>query len=176
MSTIAYAALTAKREDAQPNTSSTISPGVRSYVDVFAALVPTEVLAAHAVLLSFTTTTKTVAGQSVTTITDAGTLQLVFYALLVISAGLYIGVHAKHWDRFDYLRMLIPPLAFVGWTMLQKSTAFDAVAPGVSMSARFTVAVLGAIVLSGIAGALAYQADQQQPKTAQPLPAPKSAG
>jgi hypothetical protein len=55
MSTLAYASLTSKREAATPNTSSSTSPGVQSYVDVFAALVPAEVLTVHAVVLSFTT-------------------------------------------------------------------------------------------------------------------------
>lgn len=173
MSTLAYAALTRKREEAAPNTSSsTSSPGVRSYVDVLAALVPAEVLTAHAVVLSFTTTTqKNQVGDMVTTITQAGTLRWVFVALLLLSVGLYVANSLKHWDRWDFARMLIPPLAFVGWTMLQKATAFDAVAPDLGQASRSAIAVIGAIVLAVIAGLLAYQADQKNPALAQPAAA-----
>jgi hypothetical protein len=59
----------------------------------------------------------------------------------------------------DALAALLP-FAFVGWTMLQKATAFDAMAPRRSALSRLAVAVIGAIVL-GAATALAYQADQK---------------
>ncbi len=169
MSTLAYAALTGKREAAPPNTSGTTSPpGVRSYVDVLAALVPAEVLAAHAAVLSFTTTTqKNQVGDMVTTITQPGTLRWVFVALLLLSVMLYVANSLKHWDRWDFARMLIPPLAFVGWTMLQKATAFDAVAPDMGQASRSAIALIGAIVLAVIAGLLAYQADQKNPTPAQ---------
>jgi hypothetical protein len=58
--------------------------------------------------------------------------------------------------------MVIPPLAFVGWTMLQKSTAFDAIAllvpGGISDAPRYAIAVIGAIVISAGATVLSYQA------------------
>src|SRR5437588_7175947 len=101
MSTLAYAALTSTREKAPPNTSSSTSPpGVKSYVDVLAALVPAEVLTAHAVVLSFTTNMeKNKAGDVVTTITQPGTLRWVFVALLLLSIGLYVVVRLKQWDH-----------------------------------------------------------------------------
>ena len=44
MSTLAYAALTTKREQSDPKTStSTSPPGLKTYVDALAALVPAEV-------------------------------------------------------------------------------------------------------------------------------------
>src|SRR2546430_3057407 len=102
MSTLAYAALTMKREEAKPGTSSSISPGARSYVYVLAALVPAEVLTAHAVLLSFTTMTqKDQIGGTVTTITQPGTLIGVFIALFLLSMVLYVAGHLRHWDRWD---------------------------------------------------------------------------
>src|SRR5579871_4151387 len=117
MSTLIYAHLTKQREDAQPGTSTATSSGVQRYVDILAALVPVEVLSAHAAVLSFTTTTQQNAqGELVTTITQPGTLRGVFVALLLLSMLFYVVGHRTHWDRLDVARMLIPPLAFVGWT------------------------------------------------------------
>jgi hypothetical protein len=178
MSTLAYAAITRKREEAKPGTSTTAPPGLSNYVDVLAALVPAEVLSAHAVLISFSTTiTKSAGGGTTTTITDANTLRGVFAALVVLSVVLYVGAHTRtYWDPLDFVRVLIPPLAFVGWTMLQKATAFDAVAPGLQPAPRFSIGVLGALILALLAARLSYAADQKTPPGAavvahgQPVP------
>lgn len=160
MSTLAYAQLTKQREDAQPGTSN--ATGVQRYMDVLAALVPVEVLTAHAAVLSFTTVTqKNQQGELVTTIAQPGTLRGVFIALLLLCILLYAVGHRTHWDRFDFARMLIPPLAFVGWTMLQKATAFDALVPNLESANREAIAVIGAIFLAVLATLLANQADQK---------------
>jgi hypothetical protein len=168
MSTLAYAAITRKRERAKPGTSATTgAPGVKTYVDALAALVPAEVLTAHAAILTFTTDTVPATDPSrpgsVITITEPATLVGVFWALIAVSMALYVAgrLMASTWDRWDWLRVLIPPLAFIGWTMLQKATAFDAVAPGFSQAGRSATAIIGAIVLGLLAAALAYKADQK---------------
>lgn len=172
MSTLAYAALTSQRDDAQPGTStSTSAPGVRTYVDALAALVPAEVLSLHALMLSVTTQVK----GNQTTITEPDTLSWALLGLLVLSIGLYAVpriVNGK-WDRWDWLRLAIPPLALVGWTMLQRSTAFDAAVQvlkqdhvltnDVSDATRTVIALFLAVVLGAAATLLAYQADQKQP-------------
>jgi hypothetical protein len=160
MSTFAYAALTSRREDATPGTSSTGGqPGVSTYVDAVAALVPAEVLTAHGVILSFTT--ETTAGAVHITAPDV--LRAVFWVLIGLSCLLYVVTRwtAHKWERLDYLRMLIPPVAFVAWTMLQKATAFDAVDPKMSDPARSATAIIVAIVLGVSASLLAYKADQK---------------
>ncbi len=164
MSTLAYAAMTRLRTAAPPGTSKEQggSPGVKTYADALAALVPAEVLAAHGAILTFTTETR---NQTVT-ITDPGALKVAFYGLIVISAILYVmgRLPQSKWHGWDWIRMLIPPLAFVGWTMLQKATAFDAVAPGsLTSGIRAVIAILGGIVLGAAAAALAYKADQKPP-------------
>ena len=56
MSTLAYAQLTNARDQALPGTSTTTSkPGIQTYMDAFAALVPAEVLTLHALVISYTT-------------------------------------------------------------------------------------------------------------------------
>ena len=163
MSTIAYAQLTTRREEAHPNTSSSTSPpGVRTYVDTLAALVPSEVLTLHALFLTVTTKVE----NNVTKITEADTLRWAFIGLLIVSVGLYVvpRLLAKKWDRrLDWFRMAIPPLAFVGWTMLQRATAFDAAFPKVNDAERTVSALFLAVVLGAGAAVLAYKADLKQP-------------
>jgi hypothetical protein len=166
MSTIVYGALERKREEALPNTSSSEEPpGLTAYVDALSALVPAEVLALHAALLPLTTTTvENQAGEVMTTITEPGALRLVFWGLFILCFVFYLAGHqATNWDRWDNVRMFIPALAFIGWTMAQKSTAFDAVWPDLSDAYRSIIAAFGAVLLGLVAAALAQTADQQQP-------------
>jgi hypothetical protein len=158
MSTLAYATLTTKREKTEPGQS------VSTYVDALAALVPAEVLTLHAVILSVTTKSETNAtGQAITTITEPSTLKWAFYAMLGVSIVLFAVARRSGWERWDFARALIPPIAFVGWTMLQKSTAFDAIAPDFAEAPRYVIAAIGAVVIGATATALAYKADQSPP-------------
>jgi hypothetical protein len=173
MSTLAYASLTTSREDAAPGTSTTTSPGVGTYIDAFAALVPAEILTLHAVIIALVTeTTKDTGGNSATRIVpaDINTVRICFWALALLSMLLYAfgRLTDKKWDRLDFLRVLIPPLAFVGWTMLQKMTAFDAVWPQMPEPARTITALFFGIVLGLAAVALAYQVDKKVPPKTMP--------
>lgn len=164
MSTLAYATFTRTRLDAPPGKSTKPdgSPGVKTYVDALAALVPAEVLALHATILTFTTKTE----NATVTITNGRALAIAFYALIVLSVLIYAGgrLMAKQWEAWDYLRTLIPPAAFVGWAMLQKATAFDAVAGSALDEATHSVIPLvGGIILGLGAAALAYKADAKSP-------------
>lgn len=158
MSTLAYAEFTTKREEATPGSSTSQNPpGVSTFVDALAALVPAEVLTLHALILSVTTTRV----NNATTISDASTLQWAFAGLITLSIALYVVPRFSKWERLDYLRVLIPPLAFVGWTMLQRSTAFDALAPNVADAPRTVVGLFLGVVLGVVAAALAKKADQK---------------
>jgi hypothetical protein len=167
MSTFLYAAMTSKRVEGRPGTTtSTQPPGVGTYVDAFAALVPAEVLGVHATILTFTTeVVRDARGATAIAITEVATLRWVFWALLALSMALYAlpRIIRSRWDRWDWVRVAIPPLAFVGWTMLQKATAFDAVAPGMSSATRNAVAIIGGVFLGVIAAQLAHRADRKQP-------------
>ena len=163
MSIVAYAQLTNKREAAQPGTSqSTAPPGVSTYVDALAALVPAELLTLHAAIISVTTK---VDGNT-TTIIDVPTLCWAFWALILLGVGFYIvpRLLQRKWEALDYIRVLIPSTAFVGWTMLQRATAFDAAFPGLAAAPRTVIALFLAVIVGAVAAALAYQADQKQPK------------
>ena len=161
MSTLAYAQLTTAREDAPPGTStSATSPGITTYVDALAALVPAEVLALHAAILPVTTTIE----NGATKITSPVTLGYAFGGLCALAIVLYVGPRlvANKWDwKLDWVRMVIPPFSFLAWTMLQRATAFDAIGKGLDEAPRTVIALFLAVVLGFIAGALAYQADQK---------------
>jgi hypothetical protein len=165
MSTLAYAALTNRRIQATPGTSGAEEPpGVKSYVDAVAALVPAEVLSLHAVILSITTSRSPgTDGNTVTTITQPGTLRWAFFGFIVLSVVLYVVPRFQTRDRLDFLRGSIPPLAFVAWTMLQRTTAFDAVWPSLGDAPRTAIALFAAVVLGLMAAKLAGKADQTPP-------------
>ncbi len=144
---------------ATPGTSSTTSPGIGTYADTLAALVPAEVLSVHALVISATTEMT----DNGTVITDMSTLRLAFWGFIIVSVGFYIVPRwfGGRWDKLDIARVLIPPLAFVGWTMLQRTTAFDAAFPSVTNTQRTVVALFLAAVLAGGTAMLAYRADQK---------------
>lgn len=165
MSTLAYAALTTRRDEANPGSSaSSAPPGLRTWVDALAALVPAEVLGLHALILAFTTAVhEGPEGHASTVVTEPVTLAAAFVGLCVVSAALYVGprLRSRMWDRLDFLRAAIPPLAFAGWTMLQRSTAFDAIWPQLASAPRTVIALFLAVLLGLAASVLGYKADQQ---------------
>ncbi|MGE0672123.1 MAG: hypothetical protein AB7O64_03625 [Methylibium sp.] len=184
MSTLAYAQLTNAREAATPGTStSTGKPGIQTYVDAFTALVPAEVLTLHALVISVTTEIPKAAAAGATAAASAAssasaaasriipeaveTLAFSFWGLVVASAALYAAprLMGGHWDRFDWVRVLIAPFAFVGWTMLQRTTAFDAAFPDLQQAPRTVIALFLGATLGAITAALAQQADKK-PSTA----------
>ena len=162
MATLAYAIRTEQREKAPSKTSKKKSPpGSTTWIDAVAALVPAEVLAAHAFFITLATeTTEGDDGQHVTTITDPAALKIAFWGLIVVPAILYVLKKAKTFDRtWDVVRMLLPPSAFVLWAMLTPSSAFDAQFPDVSHTVRVVIAVLGAVVIAAVAKKLGEVAD-----------------
>jgi len=168
MSTLAYGALTRKREEADPGTSkSREAPGLKPYIDALTALVPAEVLVFHAAMLPLMTATKTnKAGEAVTTITHPGQLSAVFWIGIILSIAFYVVGHTRvQWDTWDYIRMLVPAVAFVGWTVGQKSTAFDAVWPGLDDVSRSLAAAVIAIVLGLFSGTVSAEAADQKAPT-----------
>ena len=166
MSTVVYGAVTTKRYAAAAGMSrSTEPPGLGTYLDAMAALVPAEVLAAHAVILTSTTTSAAdpATGELVVTVTSPGALKLSFWALLVLSVGLYWLGRQNSPRRGDWLRMMVPPAAFVVWCLLQLPSAYDGAFPGATEDYRFTVGIILAVALSALSVLLAKTADNSPP-------------
>jgi hypothetical protein len=133
---------------------------VNTYVDALAALVPAEVLAIHSVIISLATTTT----DGVTKVTAGPQLAFWFVFLTVIAMVLYLAGLQKRPRGWDWVRMLIPGIAFIGWTLLQPTTAFDGVAPATfDPNSRWSFGLAIAVVLSIVAGALGRMADQAPP-------------
>jgi len=171
MSSVAFGALTTRREMSSSDTSkSTQPPGLNSYIDILASLVPAEVLAIQAIVLSIVATSN---AHGQTQITDATTARWAFWLLLVLSSVLFVlgrgsapAVHdptRPQWEWQDAIRLLIPPIAFVGWTMLEPVSVWNAVAPHVSAGMRVLIATVGAVALAAITKALTTHADKKPP-------------
>ncbi len=166
MSSVVSGALATRREQSDSGTSTSEEPpGLSTYVDVLAALVPAEVLAINAIVISLVT--KSVAGGG-TQPTDPATLRLTFWLLLGLSSALYLlgrqqslaqAGRPRGWTPADIVRMLIPAAAFTGWAMLDPSSAWSSVVPGMSSGTRILIAIVGATALAAITKALATQAD-----------------
>lgn len=171
MSTIAFAQLTTRREEANPGTSSSSSsPGIKTYIDTFAALVPSEVLALHALIIANTTTIaaggSSTAGTTTTIPPDnVSILTISFWIMIGLSIALYVipRYYGGKWGKFDFARACIAPLAFVGWTMLQRVTAFDAAFPEMRQADRTVIALILGAILGGITAGLASRTDAAEP-------------
>ena len=178
MSTVAFGALTTRREKSDSGTSkSEQPPGLNSYIDILAALVPAEVLAIHALVIAAVTTTSP-GGQ--TQITEPATLRLAFWLLIGLCVALFVlgrrpgptpavvrqqsgGTVSplQRWEWQDLIRLLIPPAAFVGWTMLEPTSAWNVIAPRMAGGMRILIPMVGAVLLAAITKALAAHADSK---------------
>lgn len=181
-----------KADDGGEDPPPARTASVGGYVEAMAALVPTEVLTLHALILSATTriiptnsigdAAKTaIAGKmdavgaapnTITVISDAGSLAIAFWVLALISVALYLvprlyaawaaaKAASTSWraqmGAADWARAGIPPLAFTAWTMLQRTTAFDAAFHHLSESQRTVFGLLLAAVVIAAASWLAYK-------------------
>jgi hypothetical protein len=160
MSTYAYAKLSTTRDQQPPGESTRDKPpGVATYVDILAGLVPAEVLTIHALVISGVTT----AEQGATKINDEGALVLGFWGLMVLSVVIFAAGHVgRKWKFLDLPRAFIAPTAFWAWTMLQPVSAFDAVASW-STGIRLVLGALAAAMLAALAGIVAVRSDKNPP-------------
>ena len=149
MSALAFGALVRKRQEAQAGTSREDEPpGLRSYVDVLSALVPAEVIAAHAAVVKATTDTTVVGGADVVRITEPETLKIAFWALLGLTVAFYVfGFQKRTWSKTAILAALIPPLAFAAWTMAQTTSAISVLIPDLSQASRNVIVIVAATAL-----------------------------
>ena len=118
----------------------------KKYLEMVAALVPLEVLGLHALALEVFT--ESALPPPTTWITNVDGMRWAFVVMVLLSMLFYAVPKWKTWSRWsDYLRVLIPPLAFVLWTALQRVSAFDAWFPALDTGVRFfTAAALASLL------------------------------
>ena len=173
MGSFVYGYVTAQRAVAPPGESqASAAPGMTTYIDTLAALVPAEALALYAgVVVPNVTRAVPVTGKTGTVISDPALLDWSCAGLMVLSAGLYIvgRLKEKHdLSLWDIPRALIPLAAFTAWMLVQSPGVFDVWWPGSSMAGHVIIAAFTTIVLGALAKALGYQADQAGPPAAGP--------
>jgi hypothetical protein len=156
MSSVAAGALARKRAEAPQGKSKVEAhPGLKTYVDTLAALVPAEVLALHAALFA-ALTEKT--GDRVV-ITERAWLEFSFYALIVFSVIFYLaGYQKRRFNAWVLVEGLIPPAAFVLWSMAQQTSAVNA-AWDLSDGGRQTLVILGTALVTLVAAAVPVAVD-----------------
>lgn len=159
MSTLGYAALTNQRFSDQPN-AGTNSPttGVKTYVDALSAMVPAEVLAAHSVVINFlySKDDKPALGNHF-----EWQFMLLFAALALLSILLFVvprKLSGLPWVRGDLLRALIPPVAFVGWSVLQPVSLLDGWCKNIDRPIGSSLVIVVAVVLGMLTTSLASAA------------------
>jgi hypothetical protein len=164
LSTILYASLQSRRQRASEaravalanNQAAPPPPEVTPFVDALAALVPAELLAAHAAIIAIASTKV----HDATSITNTGTLKAVWWIFVVGASLLYVlsrltTAHGSKLTWWDIPRFPIPAISFVAWTMLQPASMFDAVSHA-SKDQRSIWAIVIAVGVAAVAAALSY--------------------
>ncbi len=126
MSSILYGRLTKTVEStpALQLTEAEPTPAERlaAFAQKVAALVPAEVLTVHAIVLAYATSSD---DDGSTIVEKPDLLKATFVVLLITAAILYaIGRYGPPaWKPVDWLRMILPAIAFAAWTMLTGTSA-----------------------------------------------------
>ena len=163
MSSLVYGIVQNKRAAAPADTSRTTSaPAMGTYLDTLTALVPAEALALYAgVVIPFSTHTASLHGKKATTISNPTLLEWSVVGLLALSSLLYlVGRRRANFGPWDLVRVLIPPMAFTAWMLVQTPGVWDIWWHASTIGERSVIAAFAAIVLAIIANALGIQADQ----------------
>lgn len=155
-------------------TTTVISPGNTAHGKIMEAISPATSAVATATTGAAATAKTIEATASVAAITAPETLKAAFWALIALSLLLYLvprgydawkaakpPVSGWYWYRqlrfFDWVSAAIPPLSFVAWTMLQRTTAFDAAFPNVAEANRTVFGLFLAVVLLAVSGWVAFK-------------------
>jgi hypothetical protein len=178
MSSYLYGRLSEKREETTPSGTLVFAeqdgtdvapPGkaeapkatdtIAHWQDILAALVPAEVLAIHALAMTLGTTTTGSGADATTVITSSTEMTWVFWGMVVAAAFIYV-TGARSLSLGHVGRAVLGSVAFVLWTMIQPSTAFDALGLDLSAFLRVMIAIGGAVVVAVLANVLASAADK----------------
>jgi hypothetical protein len=191
MSTVAFGALSTRREQSDSGKSTSEQPpGLSFYVDILVGLVPAEVLAINSIVVASVTTHAPLG--PVTAAAATATYRWMFWLLLGLAAVLFVlgrrpapapgpaagaggpaGSPAaaqqngdnqpswQNWEWQDLIRTLIAPAAYVCWTMVQPTGVWSAIVPSMSSGTRLLIPLVGAAVLGAITKATASHADKK---------------
>lgn len=178
MSTWAYGTVTRLREE--PGTA----PGPRwpAWIDSALAVVPAEALIVQAVILEACDSTgRNDLGQVTVTLIHPWAAVIGLLALLAASIALYVASRTlaaggRRWHGPDFLRVLIPPMALLVWTVGMPGSLMDAVWPDRDAGQRFwicLVAGLGLLLLAYLLAPRPGESHQRKPaRTAETAPDP----
>jgi cytochrome bd-type quinol oxidase subunit 2 len=129
VSVVAYGRIIKRREAIQPETLTTADKATgqdeNKLITALAGVVPVEIIAAHGLVLAATTTTDK---SGATTITSSVPLQGSLIGLVAVTVIVFLiarGTNFASWKPVDYVRLAIPPLAFVVWTALIGTSALS---------------------------------------------------
>jgi len=119
------------------------------FITSVAALIPADIIAAHAFVLTQTTRTDEAGA---TTITDPTLLQWSLIGLLGATVVVYLlGRGINGWvPPADLVRLTIPALAFLAWTALIGTSALSPWVAGIAKAPVVVIAIVGAVVLLAI--------------------------
>ncbi|MEO1076257.1 MAG: hypothetical protein AAFX41_09880 [Bacteroidota bacterium] len=156
----------APTERSSEETPSQPPPVVGKYTAALLALIPSEVLVLHTVFMSLGT-----AGSGKDIAIEESTALLVgFITLVILSLLLYV-IGARQEDTFeglDYVRMFIPPLAFVGWCFLEPLSVIDGFDLPEMETTRTAIGTGLAILVTSLATLFSFEPptdDNQQAST-----------
>lgn len=125
MSAFAYGRITSRRTSIAPAAllaaDHASGQDENKLIAALAGLVPVEIIAAHALVLAATTTTDKA---GTTTITSSGPLQASLLVLVAAAVVVFLlGRGLADWKGVDFVRLAIPPTAFLVWTALIGTSA-----------------------------------------------------
>jgi len=121
-------------------------------ITALAGIVPVEIIAGHGLVLAATTSTK----DDVTSITSVAPLQWSLPILSGVAVVVFLLGRGLHdWTPVDFVRLAIPPVAFVIWTGLIGTSALSPWIRGLDHGWVTVVAVAAGIVVAGISAFVA---------------------
>lgn len=152
-----------QKHDQQEQT--TPAGSAKSYVDALAAIIPAEALVFYSVALPLATNVVKVDQQETLTIQSQSAVQavLVFSVLLSLAFFLF-GRGITDWERLDYLRAALPPIAAMLWLVLQNPSTMFLVFNQLDEALSRVVALFLAAVVGGLAAKLGIEAQNKVPK------------
>ena len=171
MSTLTYAVLTTKRKD---EISAVKISALPRFIDTISALAPVEALLIHAIVAN--ATIERDAG-STWKISDTMALQWLWGVLIAFTVAGYVAsrklsspvreasAETSRKDPLcaaDFARCLIPGLALVAWLMLERPSAFDAVAAELDGTCRLIISLSTFGVLAVVATVLQPRPDENK--------------